>query len=131
MTVTASTLTLNPYPNGKDNTQRRTIYNGTVAIGASPLTYASGGVPVSWASLSNAAAELFTEENSTPIEAWFESVSGSGYWYVYNVATSKLQIFVGGASASLPAAELAAGAVPAGVSGDSIVFHAEFARAHP
>jgi|SRR5579872_4080379 len=129
MTVTAMVLTLNHFPNGKDNTQKRSIYNGTAAIGASPLTYASGGVPVIWSQMANAEGELFTAEEATPIECWFESVSGSGYWYVYNAATSKLQIFVGGASANLPAAELAAGAVPAGVSGDSIVFHAEFLRA--
>ena len=128
MTVTTLTITLNPFPNGKDNTQRRTIYNGTASFGASPLTYATGGIAVSWASLFNAAGELLTNANATPIEADFWSASSSGYWYVYNQSTGKLQILVGGATASQPAAELAAGAVPAGVSGDTIFFHAEFVK---
>lgn len=129
MTVTSVTVTLNPFPNGKDQTLRRTIYSGTASFGASPLTYATGGIAVSWPSLFNSAGELFTAEETTPIEADFWSVSASGYWYVYNQSTGKLQILVGGSTTSVPSAELAAGAVPAGVSGDTIYFRAEFLRA--
>lgn len=121
MTVAAATPTINAFPNGIDNTQRMTIVYGTIAIGASPLTYATGGVVLSFSGLEP------IKSTQNPVIVYIESVSGSGYTYEWNKATGKVQIFTGAAAQS-PQTELTAGAVPAAVSGDTIAFEAHFLK---
>ena len=120
-TVTATAYS---YPNGTDNTQRRQIVTGTLAIQASPGVYATGGL-----SLSNVfnIETIKSSDNNSPAYLRFESVSGSGYIYGWNKANNKIQIFTGAAAQS-PLTELSAGAMPAGVSGDVILFRGEWPR---
>lgn len=128
MAATKVTLSLNPYPNGVDTTNRHLILFGKAAIAASPLTYATGGIPLQWLSLPAQNSSL-----AGPIWADFKSVSGSGYTYRHNASTDKLQIFTVDATAlstELPLAELTNGvAIPAAVSADIIAFRAEFLKA--
>jgi len=58
----------------------------------------------------------------------FWSTKASGYIYSYSQATGVLFVQVGGASASLPAANLSAGAYPAGVLSDVVRFQAWFRK---
>lgn len=128
MAVATATLTLYPYPKGVDNTQRRKIVQGTCAIQASPATYATGGLAITWSQIApSASADGLTEPTATPLLAEFFSVGGTGFIYGYNKSTGKLQIFTGAAAQSA-LTELSAAAVPAGVSGDTIEFYAEFIR---
>lgn len=129
MATATATLTLNPFPNGKDQTLRRTIYSGTLAIQSSPATYATGGLAITWSQLTNAAGEMFTAEETTPIVADFWSAGGSGYIYAYNQSTGKVQIFTGAAAQSALTELTNSAAIPSGVSGDTIYVWAEFLRA--
>jgi hypothetical protein len=124
MALSTIKATIYAYPNGNDNTERRQVLMGTLAISASPGTYATGGL-----SLANvfAVEQNKTSNYNTPMYINIYSVSGSGYGYSYNRASNKLQVFTGSAAQS-PATELAAGATPAGVSGDIIEFFVEFSR---
>jgi hypothetical protein len=121
MAISTVTATIYAYPNGYDNTQRRAIVRGTLAISASPGTYPTGGFSL---------APVFKLEaiknvSGVPAGLFIYSVSGSGYIYVWNRANNKLMVFQSGASAT-PQGELPAAATPAGVSGDTIEFEAEF-----
>jgi len=60
-----------------------------------------------------------------PDTQWITSISGSGYEYRYNKATALVQIFTGAAAQS-PMTELAAGALPGGVTADIIEYEAEY-----
>jgi hypothetical protein len=122
MALSTVTATVYAYPNGMDNTQRRSIVRGTLAISASPGTYPSGGFSL---------ATVFKLEpirnvSGVPAGLFVYSVSGSGYTYVWIRSTNKLMIQQGAASASNPNAEIPVAAIPAGVSGDTIEFEAEF-----
>ena len=128
----AATLTVYPWPQGIDNSQHRIRVNGQVAIAG---TYAAGGFALVWTSLTESTtgqAVLLNTTKTAPFIAYFQSASGSGFVYQYNVATNKIQIFtVESTALSTQSAltELAAGTVPAGVSGDTIQYEAEFVRA--
>src|SRR5258707_436214 len=111
-----------PTVTGQDNTQQNQILFGTIAIGASPLLYAAGGIPISFV------GSALTTSQTTPRWSDIKSLSGSGYVYALKASTQKLQIFVESAVAGNPLEELPAGAVPAGVSGDVIGFRVEFKR---
>lgn len=114
--------TENAYPSGKDMTQRRFHTYGTVAINASPATYAAGGLVFSFA------APVFDVSSQTPIDLDIKSVSGSGYVYVWVKSTNKIEIYTGAAAQS-PLTQLTDGAtIPTAVSGDTIVYHAQFLK---
>lgn len=114
-----------------DNTQKFVHVIGTVAIGASPLTYGAGGIVMSFAGNDL----LKSNESPVSVRVFSKQPAGSGATalYVYNfnpgttMANGKLQVFTGAAAQS-GLAELADGAVPAGVSGDVIGFEAWFTR---
>jgi hypothetical protein len=100
-----------------------TIY-GTITVGASPLTYTTGGIALTIAG--------FDQIKSSGPAIWFEAQSSpaagtspSGYTYVPTVGAAgacKLAIFTGAAAQS-PLAELSnAASIPAAVSGDTIAF---------
>jgi hypothetical protein len=60
-----------------------------------------------------------------PDTLWMQTINGSGFSYSYNKTNGLVQIFTGSAAQS-PSAELAAGALPAGVTGDTVEFEAEY-----
>jgi len=128
----AATLKVYPWPMGIDDTQHRIRVNGVCAIAG---TYAAGGFALTWTNMVNSLtgeAILLNTSATAPFIAWFQSAGGSGYVYQYNVSTNKIQVFVVEAvalSTQYALTELAAGTVPAGVSGDTVQFEAEFVRA--
>jgi hypothetical protein len=122
MAGTTATITPYVYPSGYDNSQRMQTVRGTVAIGASPATYATGGVLLSWK------IEGIKSTSGSPIQVTFGSNTGSGYVYNWIKSTNAIQILTGAAAQS-PQTELTNGAsIPAAVSGDTIWFEAVFAR---
>ncbi len=64
-----------------------------------------------------------------PFSVKFWSELASGYVYTYSRTTGVLYVQVGGASASLPFANIGAGAYPSGVLADVIRFEATFQKA--
>lgn len=122
MAASTVVLTENKFPNGSDMTQRRFHKYGTVAISASPGTYTTGGNAFTFA------APVFDVSSQTPIDLEIKSVSGSGFIYQWNKASNTVQIFTTGTASGDALNELAAGATPAGVSGDTIVYHAQFLK---
>ena len=123
MAASTATPTINAFPNGVDNTARRQIIDGTVAISASPGTYVTNGLPISFVN------EQLKVATAKPAAVSFSGLAG--YVYVYDYAHATIRIFeTGNATTGVPLQELAnALAMPAGVSGDTITFHAEFPRA--
>jgi hypothetical protein len=123
---------------GTDNTQGLQWVYGSVSIDANPATYATGGIPI--VSSKNIALPGWNQEpiksspvppltNPLPIFVWFTSVAGSGFIYLWNRSTNKLQIFTSNGAAPAALAEFTnAAAIPAGVSGDTIIFIAPFVR---
>ena len=96
---------------------------GTIAIGASPLEYVTGGIAMN---LNQAAIKA----SRTPIKV---NVTGqAGFIYAYDPGTDnsngKLMIFAqtNAAAEDAPLGELAAAAIPADCSNDSIVFEAVY-----
>lgn len=114
--------TENAFPAGKDTTQRRFHTYGIVAITASPSTYAAGGLVFSFA------APVFDVSSQTPIDLELKSVTGSGYIYQWVKSTNKIKVLTGAAAQS-PLTEATDGeSIPAGVSGDTISYHAQFLK---
>ena len=115
-----------------DNTQKLEHVFGALAVGASPLTYTTGGIACSFLGF-NA-----IKSGSEPIEVDVSSqpAAGSGaaakfiYQYLPGAALGDglLQIFTGAAAQAGLTELTGGGAVPAGVSGDAIAFHAYFNR---
>jgi hypothetical protein len=113
----------------KDATQGLLHYVGTVAISASPATYAAKGLVMDFTGL------VDTDQPPLAVSVRSAVAAGSGatalYLYNFNPGTTpangKLQVFTGAAAQSA-LAELADGAVPAGVSGDTVVFEAWFKK---
>jgi len=130
MATASSTLLVNPYPTGVDNTQRRVVVYGTCVLSAD--NYVTGGIPLGWTRMRKASTNTpFTPPQVGPISvaapkwAEFESVGNEttqpGYVYTYNVPTTgstTLRISSGGT-------ELTNGAA---ITADNIVFKAEWVR---
>lgn len=93
---------------------------GTIAIGASPGTYPTGGFTL-------ALNDPLIKSSRLPI--WVDIKGVNGFVYVYvpgtTTANGKLKILTGAAAQSA-LTELSAGATPAGVSGDTIQIWARF-----
>lgn len=141
MATATATLSIYPYPQGIDNSQRVIYVTGTVAIQASPATYATGGLTLNWTGLLQTVTNLPIVAQGTdlaPFLVWFQGVglAGStvgGYTYVWNKASDTFQI---GAAVTVTAGtgptfeEMTNGtAIPAAVSNDTIQFEATFVRA--
>lgn len=125
MATATVTLTLYPYPKGSTTDRTTQTIRGTAAVQASTATYATGGLSVVWT------MEALKVITYLPIDARF--VGTSGYTYVFNVVTNKLQIFQVPNSSSLagdsPLIELQnATTIPVLVSSDVIAFSATFER---
>lgn len=132
MATATATVTIDNYPTGIDYSQKLIYVRGTVAIQASPATYATGGLTLSWVN------EQLKSPLATPVDAWFYSAGAAGttvggYGYLWNKANNKLVI--------MAAATVTAGtgpqqqemtnttAIPAAVSNDTIRFEAVFQKA--
>lgn len=132
MANATATLTVNPYPNGVDNTQRRQIVNGTCLLSAGG-TYIAGGVPVNWGAIVDGNTNppgTFSPQvgpwAAKPITALFYSYGGGEatippYLYVYDSTNGTLRIMDTATGVELAAA--------AAIVADKIAFEAEFARA--
>lgn len=121
MAAAVVTATKDAFPLGSDSTQRRIIQWGKFSFTVSPATYTTGGfVPVY-------PVEAVSTPQS-PVMVYVETVGGSGYSYLWNKATGKIQIFTGAAAQS-PGTELTSGAaIPAAVSSDVIQYEAHFLK---
>lgn len=95
---------------------------GKVAIGASPLAYATGGLVM------NMLIPLI-KASRTPLSVHVFGQSGYVYKYIpgTDASNGKLEIFVQDGTSGNPLAEMAdTTAIPAAVSGDTIQFVAIF-----
>lgn len=130
--ATASVTITNSAPNRSDDVTERSLFvYGTVAITPSPATYTTGGIACTFASYEAIKTSL------APFRSRIESqpAAGSGaatkylYQYLPGADNTKglLQIFTGAAAQSA-LTELSAGAIPAGVSGDTIVAEFQFSK---
>lgn len=128
MAAATATLTVNAYPNGVDNTQRRSVIYGkcTLTVGGD---YVTNGIPLNWGDLLSASGGQFLGNWSTldqPQPQWAEFRSAGnaagttvpGYVYIYDTTNNTLRIASG-------TAELVNTDV---VTADEIVFRAEFNR---
>ncbi len=96
--------------------QKITFANATTFKFANTITGAAG------ADTGTATAQI----PAIPSTVEFWSEKASGYTYSMDKANNLFHVQVGGASASLPSADFAAGAYAAGISGDIIRYRAYF-----
>lgn len=100
------------------------VVRGTIAVSASPATYPTGGFALDF---SNAGIQ----SNSAPLWVDIQSLLAPAALFIYKwvagttIANQKMLV-VTGAAAQSGLAEFATGSTPAGVSGDTIGFRAEF-----
>lgn len=93
---------------------------GTLAVGAAPGTYPTGGYTVSFADSNIKASRV-------PKEVTIHGRAGYVYTFIPGTTNADGKVMVlTGAAAQSPLTELAAGATPAGVSGDTIQFTARW-----
>lgn len=115
-------LTVHNEPNGSDNSQRRTIIEGTAVLSGN---YAEGGEAITWTSLQDASGQnvLLNTTNPSPLWAEFQvGVPDGAVWpLIYNYSTGKLQSFV-----QSTGDEQAAGAYAGSQTGATLYFKAEF-----
>jgi hypothetical protein len=125
--ASVATLTAFNAPFGIDMTLSRYELHGKLAFAAG--TYAAGGVLPVYTTIKDASGQavLLGTLNVNPDNMLVFSNSGSGFTYVYVQSTGKVKILTGSAAQS-PGTELANGALPAGVTGDSIKFIASWVK---
>lgn len=105
---------------GIDVTERKVTYTGSVAISASPGTYAAGGLTLNLGT--------GTLQRGVPDYVEIKSTAGSGWLYVYVPGTTikdgKIKVLgqvpANATAGTLPLGELDVAATPATVSGDTI-----------
>lgn len=129
MATATAVVTINAYPNGVDNTLRHEVVFGTLAVSASPATYLTNGLPVTF---DTASKEKVKSSTLVPMWGFIQGVAG--YQYTYDPVHGTIRIFESPAVASAPSVaapgtELTNGsAIPAGVSGDTIFVRFEVNR---
>jgi hypothetical protein len=123
----ATTLTINAFPLGVDNTQAQQVLYGTVTITG---TYVTNGVPVNWNAMKNPDGSTFQPSigpsTNDPIVVYFSSSIGGVQTvtppglqsYIYDSVHNSIRIYGG-------STELANAAA---ITADTIVFEAHFAR---
>lgn len=123
----AAVLTAYNEPYGKDFTAAREYLHGLLAFTGS---YTTGGILPSYSTIKDqsGANVLLNTLNVNPDTLWIQSIAGSGYTYQYVKSSGKIMILTTGSAAGSPAQELAAGALPAGVTGDTIEFESEWVK---
>lgn len=96
---------------------------GTVAIGADPLEYLAGGLVFNLFQSNIKATRV-------PVQVKVQGISGYIYEYVNGTDASDGKLIIraqtNAAAEDAPLGELADAAIPAGVSGDTIIFEAVF-----
>ena len=107
MTIAAATFTQSQYPDGQDMTQRRMIFYGQLAIGASPLTYQPGGLPLAITGALPGVSAKVGKPGPVPLRADMDSRNGSGYLYFWTTkdlwtAVMKGNVLVAGQSIQDP-----------------------------
>lgn len=132
MAEAVATLTVNPFPYGKDTTQARSIIYGVCSL-SSGGTYATNGIPLNWTGTAVSGTPALQNGNfasgaylgnwgpgqTQPADAWFySSTAATGYSYVFDAVHNTLRIFNGGT-------ELTNGA---SITADTIHFCAEFIK---
>lgn len=127
--MSASTVTFTPSTSVlPDITQRLVTVYGTVTWTANPDTYSTGGNTLSFAGSCQ-----WADNPPVEVKMWSAATSGPTNLYIYSYvpgttsANGKAQIFTG-AAAQTALTELSAGAVPSGVSGDTIACKVVFLR---
>jgi hypothetical protein len=93
---------------------------GTLAVAAGPDTYIAGGNALDFVANMVDGAGLGIPLPGIGSQPFWVNVVGLAYYGQYNPTTKKLKIF------TLAGVEVAAGAVPAGLSGDTITFYLVF-----
>jgi hypothetical protein len=131
MAQATAVLTVDNFPFGIDNTQRRVKVYGTVAIGTTSETYLTTGLPLSWQTLVDKSGQnvLINTQQLTPVRVSFEDYSGTGYVFQWNKAHDSIQIFLTGTAANDPLNEFGENDIPSAIATATIVFTAEFIRA--
>ena len=127
MAAATAILTVNAYPNGVDNTQRRQALSGLCALSVGG-TYPPNGVPINWAALldGNGGSGAFILDGPATVGTgsvfFFSQTARNGantnYSYLYDYVHGTLAIFLGGT-------EVTTGNP---ISTDIIGFNVEFAR---
>jgi len=84
MAVAKIAPTIDAYPNGIDQTERRTIAYGKFTIPASPAFYTTGGLPFSFTS--GIAAPIIALTYPVPLRVDLNSQKQNGYVYVWTLA---------------------------------------------
>src|ERR1700731_4791128 len=102
--MAVATFSFTPTAQG-DPGERTVAYYGTISIQANPATYATGGLvtaltPTNPLLQMNSAAVPNPYADRTPLGAWVQSQTNSGYSYVYQTTTKKLLIMQGGGAAA-------------------------------
>lgn len=109
--MATATVKFVPNPNlvmgGRGTVDQATVaYYGTITFSAAADTYAAGGLlPLAGSDLKS----LGPFADRAPIIVDLLSQGGSGFQYMWNVATGKLQIFAGGGSGTAAPSELTNG----------------------
>lgn len=141
------TITVDNYPTGVDNSQRVIFVTGTLAVSASPTTYVTGGLALTWANATDSTGHSFFgdlvkvgPQGLTPAVVWLVSAATAGttvggFGYVWNKASNTLQLLASAgtqtAGTGTISQEMTNGtAIPAAVSNDVIRFQAEFPRSY-
>jgi hypothetical protein len=119
MAAATATLTVDAYPNGVDNTQRRQIIDGVCALSVGG-TYVTNGIPTNWSNLQSAEGGKFLPQTtkSQPIQARFFTKAGGLYQYNWDQTHNTLRILAAGV-------ELGNGDA---ITADTIGFEAEYVR---
>lgn len=115
---------------GKGSVDQQTVaYYGTISFSAATDTYLTGGL---LALAGFALANLGPYADRTPILIDLVSQAGSGFQYMYNVGTNKLQVFAGGGSGTAAPSEVttatALNATTPSIFADVVNFVAIFPR---
>lgn len=125
--ITPGTGSTPPF-DGIDNGQKVIYLMGTLAFSGN---YVTGGDTLDFTTLFDL---VKTDYIPIQVQAWSQSSSSghSGYQYYFRPGTAlnngRIQVLTTGAAAGSPMQELAAGAYPAGITGDTVAFFSAFAR---
>lgn len=127
LTMTPGTGATPPF-DGVDNGQKLVYIYGTIVASGN---YTTGGDTLDFTTLFDL---VKTDYIPVQVTAWSQSsASGhSGYSYYWRPGSAlnngRIQVLTTGTGSGQPLVELAAGAYPAGITGDTIAFCAVFAR---
>lgn len=130
MAVATVKFNSNPILITKGSVDQQTVaFYGTISFSAATDTYATGGLlPLAGFALLN----LGPYADRVPLIIDIITQAGSGFQYMWNVATGKLQIFAGGGSGTAAPSEItnttALNATSPSIFADVISFIAIFPR---